>query len=133
MAPRVPPATILALGATLALLLLSCSDAFGPLFEACAPAMESVRSSYPGAPTREQRITRPDGRRIVIWDLPVPPGPAPVPTEVAFIWSPSAPHVCSVCWPGDPRCWPLGQPEPGAAPAAAWLPNQRLKLAARVD
>ena len=87
--------------------VIACArDPFVPLFDACADEMAQVRESYPGAPTGTRQLTLSDGSRVVIWELPVQPGPGLSPTSMAFIWSAEAPQSCQVCVPGSPGCVP---------------------------
>ena len=89
----------------LAIVVVACvSDSFAPLIEACAEEMTQVRNQHPGAPTRTQRLTLSDGRRVVIWDLRIQPGPGLSPTSMTFIWDADAPQSCVVCVPGSPGC-----------------------------
>ncbi len=91
--------------AILAASLLAChDDLFEPLFNACADEMAAARTTY-GVPTAERRVTMPDGRRAVIWDVPGTPGGGFQPAQVAFVWEPAAPEACTFCTSGLP-CWP---------------------------
>ena len=90
--------------ATATLLALACHEnPFGPLYEACANEMATVRSNYVGTPSREDRVTLSDDRRAVVWGIAVRPGVL-TPRGVAFIWSAASSASCVVCWPKDP-CW----------------------------
>jgi len=87
------------------LLILVChEDPFGPLYDACADEMATVRNTYANTPDREDRVTLADGRRAVVWGFGIQPGPVLTPRGVAFIWSSASPGSCTVCWPADP-CW----------------------------
>jgi len=86
-------------------LALACGDnPFEPLYQACANEMATVRSDYVDTPSREDRVTLSDGRRAVIWDIAIQPGPVTTPRGVAFIWSAASSASCTVCWPAD-SCW----------------------------
>ncbi len=87
------------------IVVIACAkDPFAPLLDACTDEMNHVRTMYPGAPTGIQRLTLPDGRRVIVWGLPTQQGPGLSPTSMAFIWSADTPQTCLVCIPGSPRC-----------------------------
>ena len=94
--------------ALVAIVIAACaSDLFAPLRRACADEMDQVRSTYPGSPTTVEHFALSDGRRVVIWGLPVQPGPGLSPESMAFIWSADTPQACLVCIPGEPGCIPV--------------------------
>src|SRR5436190_23302042 len=90
------------------LLILAChEDPFGPLYDACADEMATVRNPYVNTPDRKDRVTLPDGRRPGVWGVAIQPGPVLTPRGWAFILSAASPGSGTLCCPADPS-WTTG-------------------------